>query len=76
MIESTLDASVVDWVIEHPETMKLFESLGIDCSCAGKSLEFACRQEGLDPHYVLARIQELLASQGSTPAGGSSAGGS
>jgi len=44
MTDCTLDSSVVDWIIENPETMRLFEELGIDCSCGGTSLEYAGRQ--------------------------------
>lgn len=39
---STLDPSVVDWIIAHPESMALLEELGIDGTCAGKSLADSC----------------------------------
>lgn len=53
MTECTLDSSVPDWVIEHPATLAVFQRLGIDYCCGGKSLEYACREQGLDAHAVL-----------------------
>lgn len=53
MMECTLDSSVPDWVIEYPETLAVFQNLGIDYSCGGKSLEFACREQGLNADAVL-----------------------
>jgi iron-sulfur cluster repair protein YtfE (RIC family) len=63
MIECTLDSAVVDWVIEHPETMKTLERLGINCWCGGQSLEGACRHAGLDPQSVLMRLQRLIEAE-------------
>ena len=40
-----LETSVPDWVIDHPESTAVFNELGIDASCAGKSLEYVCRQQ-------------------------------
>jgi hypothetical protein len=60
MTERTLDCSVVDWIIDHPETQHVFESLGIDCSCAGKSLEFVCRQQRLDAEEVLRQLVRAI----------------
>ena len=56
MSECDLDMSVPDWVIEHPETLTVFQEFGIDCCCGGKSLAFACRQQGLDAQAVLAKL--------------------
>ena len=53
MMECSLDSSVPDWVIEHPETLAVFQSLGIDYCCGGKSLEFACREQELNADAVL-----------------------
>lgn len=64
MTACTLDSSVPDWVIEHPETFTVFQTLGIDSSCGGKSLEFACQEQGLKPQDVLAL---LLRSLGASP---------
>jgi regulator of cell morphogenesis and NO signaling len=56
MSECNLDTSVPDWVIEHPETLAVFQELGIDTCCGGKSLGYACRQQGLDGEAVLAKL--------------------
>lgn len=47
-----LQSSVPDWLIEYPHVLPLFESLGIDYSCGGKSLETACFERGLDPRQI------------------------
>ncbi|MFO0929059.1 MAG: DUF542 domain-containing protein [Gemmataceae bacterium] len=57
---SDLDTSVPDWVIDHPETLSVFQELGIDTCCGGKSLGFACRQRGLDGEAVLAKLLRRL----------------
>ncbi len=57
MSECDLDTPVPDWVIEHPETLAVFQELGIDTCCGGKSLGFACRQRGLDAEAVLAQLR-------------------
>lgn len=60
MSECDLDTSVPDWIIDHPETLAVFQELGIDAACGGKSLGFACRQRGLDPAAVLAKLRLIL----------------
>jgi regulator of cell morphogenesis and NO signaling len=60
MSECDLDTSVPDWVIDHPETLAVFQELGIDTCCGGKSLGFACRQRGLDGEAVLAKLLRRL----------------
>ena len=60
MSECDLDTSVPDWVIEHPETLAVFQELGIDYCCGGKSLAYACRQQGLDAQAVLAKLLRCL----------------
>jgi iron-sulfur cluster repair protein YtfE (RIC family) len=60
MSECDLNTSVPDWVIEHPETLALFQELGIDYCCGGKSLGFACRRRGLDAEAVLAKLLSCL----------------
>jgi regulator of cell morphogenesis and NO signaling len=60
MSQCNLDTSVPDWVIDHPETLPAFQELGIDTCCGGKSLEFACRQRGLDGEAVLAKLLRRL----------------
>jgi iron-sulfur cluster repair protein YtfE (RIC family) len=63
MRECDLDTSVSDWVIEHPETLTIFQQLGIDYTCGGKSLAYACRQQGLDEQAVLAKLHGCLDEQ-------------
>jgi regulator of cell morphogenesis and NO signaling len=55
-----LDTSVPDWILDHPETAAVFESLGIDTSCGGKSLAYVCRQKGLEPEMVLTTLHRCL----------------
>jgi iron-sulfur cluster repair protein YtfE (RIC family) len=62
MSECDLDTSVPDWVIDHPETLAVFQELGIDTCCGGKSLGFACRQRGLDGEAVLAQLLRCLSA--------------
>ena len=67
MTECDLATSVSDWVIEHPAALPVFRRLGIDYSCAGKSLEYACRQRGLDPESVLAQLRATGEEGGDGP---------
>jgi len=60
MTECTLDSCVPDWVIEHPETLAVFQTLGIDYCCGGKSLEFACREQGLEADAVLTTLLQFI----------------
>jgi regulator of cell morphogenesis and NO signaling len=59
-MECSLDTSVPDWIIEHPETLAVFQECGIDYTCGGKSLEFACRERGLDGAAILALLHEKI----------------
>lgn len=59
-MECGLEDSVVDWVLEHPAALKVFERFGIDATCAGKSLEYVCRQAGIDPAVVLAELRRVV----------------
>ena len=63
MVECDLDTPVPDWVIEHPESLTVFQELGIDYCCGGKSLAYACRDRGLDAAAVLTRLQRFLEVQ-------------
>lgn len=63
MTSCDLDTSVPDWIIDHPETMAVFEELGIDYSCGGKSLEYACREQGLDAEMVLSQLRHCLSDK-------------
>lgn len=55
-----LDTAVPDWVIEHPETLAVFQKFGIDYSCGGKSVAYACRQQSLDEQVVLKKLLGCL----------------
>lgn len=63
-MECGRDDSVVDWVLEHPAALTVFERFGIDATCAGKSLEYVCRQAGADPAAVLAELRRVVETQG------------
>jgi regulator of cell morphogenesis and NO signaling len=58
MLQLTIDDPVVDWAIEHAESIAVFEKHGIDYCCGGKSLDYVCKQRGVDPHMVLAEIKD------------------
>ncbi|MCC9604980.1 DUF542 domain-containing protein [Blastopirellula sp. JC732] len=55
-----LDTSVPDWIIDHPETLCVFEEFGIDYSCGGKSLGYACDQQGIDKQLVLTALRQKI----------------
>jgi len=63
MSKLTITEAVVEWAIEHPEAIPVFEKHGVDYCCAGKSLAYACEQRGADPHLVLREINEAIASK-------------
>ena len=58
-----LESSVPDRLIEHPELLAIFQELGIDYSCGGKSLARACEERNLSMGNVLLRCQRTIASQ-------------
>ena len=60
MSDCDLDTSVPDWIIEHPETHPLFQELGIDYCCGGKSLEYACQERRLDENEVLEKLRRRI----------------
>ena len=72
MSECDLDTAAPEWVIEHPETLALFQELGIDYCCGGKSLGYACRERGLDTTWVLSRIRRCIKVADSGPSSGNS----
>ncbi|MGB7327527.1 MAG: hypothetical protein WBD31_21805 [Rubripirellula sp.] len=57
-----LDTSIPDWIVEHPETSRVFSELELDTSCAGKSLGYVCIHQGLSTQEVLQRLSEVIAS--------------
>jgi regulator of cell morphogenesis and NO signaling len=51
--------TVGEIVAQNPLLAGVFESMGIDYCCGGKkSLNEACREKGLDPKAVLARLRD------------------
>lgn len=58
-----LDSSIPDWIIEHPETTRVFNDLGFDTSCGGKSLEYVCHQYRLSPSDVLQQLRVAVAAR-------------
>jgi len=60
MTDCDLDTPVPDWIIEHPETLAVFQEYGIDYSCGGKSLRYACEQRGVNPDEVLDALRSCL----------------
>ncbi|WP_040352277.1 DUF542 domain-containing protein [Blastopirellula marina] len=60
MSHCSLETSVPDWVVDHPETLVVFQELEIDYCCGGKSLEFACQEQGLNEHEVLRKLRKLI----------------
>jgi regulator of cell morphogenesis and NO signaling len=60
MMDCDLDCSIPDWIIDYPETQAVFESLGFDVSCAGKSLEYVATRHGIDPLAVLKQLHQKI----------------
>lgn len=61
MNQLDLDTSVGEWVAQHPQLSRLFETLKIDFCCGGAvSLEDACVGLNLEPGGVLVRIQAAI----------------
>lgn len=56
------EASIPDWIIEYPETSRIFDEFRLDSSCGGKSLEYVCEQEGVDIDCVLVRLEQVVES--------------
>jgi iron-sulfur cluster repair protein YtfE (RIC family) len=54
-----LDWSLPEWLVECPLALEVFERRGLDYSCGGKSLDYACRERGLDPNQVLEELRVL-----------------
>ncbi|QDU79090.1 hypothetical protein Pla110_07940 [Polystyrenella longa] len=57
-----LDNSIPEWLIEHPESRTVFQALGFDESCGGKSLEYLCQQQGFSPVDVLHQLEQAIQS--------------
>jgi regulator of cell morphogenesis and NO signaling len=63
MQQLTTSDPVVDWAIDCPESIPIFEKHGIDYCCGGKSLAYACEQRAIDPYQVLLEIQKAIADK-------------
>ena len=63
MTSCDLDTPVPEWVIDHPETLAVFQALGIDYCCGGKSLGYACRERGLDAEAGLERLLRCVGGE-------------
>jgi regulator of cell morphogenesis and NO signaling len=56
-MKATFDQTVREIAIEHPVSVRVFESLAIDYCCGGqRSLREACERAGVSPDEVLSRI--------------------
>lgn len=55
-----LYTSLPDWVIDYPETETVLQELEMDIACQGKSLEYHCLQQRLDPEAVLQRLYSVI----------------
>jgi regulator of cell morphogenesis and NO signaling len=64
---STLEITdrIGDIVARRPELSKVFEQSGIDYCCGGKkTLDEACRNEGIDPSAFLSKLEETSPPDG------------
>jgi len=68
MSNRDLDTPVPDWVMKHPATLTIFQEVGIDCSCGGKSLAYACSHQGIDEQVVLKKLLGCLLVEERGPA--------
>ena len=57
------DSTLPDWLIDVPASAAVFKRYGLDTSCGGKSLDYVCRQAGVDPEVVLRELQELVSDE-------------
>lgn len=56
-MKATFDQTVREIAVEHPASVRVFESLGIDYCCGGqRSLREACERASVSPDEVLSRI--------------------
>ncbi len=59
-MDHDLETPVVDWLIDYPVVEPTLKAWGVDCSCGGKSLGYACLQQGLSPETVLEKLLLLI----------------
>lgn len=60
MVSIDLDGCVPDLVVDYPSLLAVFQRLGIEYTCGGKSLRTACRERGLDPSAVVRECETIL----------------
>ena len=60
MADVDVEKSVVDWIIDCPESVVVFEEHSIDYCCAGESVRYACAQADADMFAVVARLRRIL----------------
>ncbi len=59
MSQFNIKETVGELVMNKPGLARVFERLGIDYCCGGKMpLEYACREQSLDPQEVLGMLEE------------------
>jgi regulator of cell morphogenesis and NO signaling len=64
MAELNLNSPVGQWVAEHPNTSRVFESHHIDyCCCGGSALAVACSKRNVDPQHLLAQLEDAIANR-------------
>lgn len=68
MTDHDRDTSVPDWLIDHPEILPVLRELGIDYSCGGKSLEYACNEQRLNVNSVVSALRTAIAASTVTKA--------
>lgn len=54
-----LETSIPDWIIEYPQTSKVFAEFGLDTSCGGRSLEYVCQQRDVSVELILERLEQV-----------------
>ncbi len=62
-MDCDLDTSLPEWIMEHPETQRVFDALELDTSCGGRSLESVCHRCGLSPQDVLGQLRRVVSER-------------
>lgn len=57
MLSHDLETCTADWAIDCAAAQRIFECLGIDYTCGGKSLRHECDRLRLDAQVVLQRLR-------------------
>ena len=61
-------ATVNDILVEHPATVAVFNTFGIDACCGGDAtLIEAARRDGADVHAMIAALDAIIAQNRGTP---------